>query len=258
MNIHIKDKSLFEQLKENSIFNIEIGSGMYGTSDENSDKDLLFIYKPFLLERNSFSITHHQFQYKEDNTDYLFINIYTFIRNALNGDSTINFEIINSPLLKNTIFSYLYENRYDFYNYKIVRSYLGLARRDSQFVFKTNDDREQNKTISHIIRGFYFADRITKGDMNPIIEGELLQIINKVKTLTLNKDKKQILQEYMGYVSELREELNLNKFKLQNYMSIENQYKLDSFISSLDLINNNHGEKLMKLIYDVNENGIIY
>jgi predicted nucleotidyltransferase len=83
MNIHITDIELFEKLSISTIFSIEIGSKMYGLDNDNSDRDILCIYATSDNELNSFYMTHHQIQYKENNTDYIFVNIHNFIRNCL-------------------------------------------------------------------------------------------------------------------------------------------------------------------------------
>ena len=84
-----------ESLKKATLVEIEVGSKMYGLSHDDSDKDLLCIYATSETEKNSFCLTHHQIQYKDEinRIDYIFVNIHNFLRNSLNGDSTINFEV---------------------------------------------------------------------------------------------------------------------------------------------------------------------
>ena len=82
MNIHIEDKELFEELKRISLFNIKIGSIMYGLGNKESDVDILYVYVPSEDEINSISSSFHQYQFKEDGVDYMFCDIFTFIKNS--------------------------------------------------------------------------------------------------------------------------------------------------------------------------------
>ena len=79
----------------------------------------------------------------------MFINIHSFLSNAISGDSTINFGVINSKQILGTELDFLYKYREYFYNYKIIRSYLGLARRDLKRIdidAKTEFGKNQTKT----------------------------------------------------------------------------------------------------------------
>lgn len=78
---------------------------------------------------------------------------------------SVNFEICNSTDLLNTKLQFLYDNRIAFYNYKILRSYLGLARRDLKHLDKAtknkpSTNRNKNKKLIHAIRGYYTAKQI--------------------------------------------------------------------------------------------------
>jgi len=89
---------------------------MYGTDNENSDTDILHIYVQTKEESNSFVKfqNHHQLQFKKDNVDYIFTDIFTFLKNLMSGDSTINFEVIHSETLKGTCLEFLYNERKSF------------------------------------------------------------------------------------------------------------------------------------------------
>src|ERR1700749_424554 len=102
MNIHFKDKELFENLKHATLAKVRIGSHLYGTNDSESDEDFLHIYATSEKELQSFIWTNHQLQYKTDGNDHNFISLHAFIRNCVNGDSTINFEVIHSTELIGT------------------------------------------------------------------------------------------------------------------------------------------------------------
>lgn len=267
MNIHFTDKEIFENLKRSSLLNIDIGSTMYGTTDNSSDIDRLYIYIPSVEDDLSFVSTHHQFQYKEEGVDHLFIDIYNFIRNSLNGDATINFEIINSESLKESDLSFLYDMRYSFHNYKIIRSYLGLCRRDVKFLHKGGtSERDLNKKLGHILRGYEFAKSIMNGNFSSKISGDLLTEIINIKSFDYKK-RKVLTEKLINDISNLRLDINhkldSKELGLSTYMKIEDQVKLDGYLKNLsdsELWKSKKMENLglLDLIYDVNENDIKY
>lgn len=160
MNIHFTDKALFENLKMATLVRIRVGSHMYGTNDAGSDEDFLYIYATSDAELNSFVWTNHQLQYKENGVDYNFVSLHTFIRNCINGDSTINFEVIQSRQLASTALNFLDVHRSSFCTYTIMRSYLGFARRDLKHWAKASTERDRKKKLMHIVRGYLYAKRI--------------------------------------------------------------------------------------------------
>lgn len=266
MNIHFTDKKLFERLKKASLTSITIGSTMYGTNNENSDIDILYVYVPSIECNKSFTHTHHQFQYKENDIDHIFVDLFSFIRNSLNGDSTINFEIINHELLAETSLSFLYHMRYSFYNYKILRSYLGICRRDIKYLNKGDTERDKNKKLAHILRGYIFAKNILNKKFSPVITGDLWKEIKKIKSFN-SKERHERAVELTKLISKLRDDINnmldQKKLGLSSYMSIEKQYKLDSEIEKLiksDLWKEKESQSLglLKYIYDINENDLSY
>ena len=82
MNIHFKNKELFEKLKSATIAKVIVGSHMYGTNTESSDIDYLYIYATSENELNSFIKVHHQLQYKEDGIDHNFVSLHNFLNNC--------------------------------------------------------------------------------------------------------------------------------------------------------------------------------
>lgn len=233
MNIHFTDIELFERLKESSLFRIEVGSKMYGLNTEKSDIDYLYIYPTSENELNSFLNNQHQLQFKENNIDHNFTSLHTFLSNLIKGDSTINFEVINSTELLNTCLDFLYINRNDFYNYSIIRSYLGLARRDYKFFFKENDDYEQTKKLIHIIRGVMFAENIINSNFN-LLYDKLLVIANYIRTVN-NIKRTELAHDYSKKCGDIRNRLNdtLNKKEIVKYLSIDSQKRLDSELFKL-------------------------
>lgn len=162
MNIHFTDKILFEKLKEATLAKVKVGSFLYGNNNENSDEDFLYIYATSENELNSFVQTNHQLQYKEEGIDHNFVSLHTFIRNIINGDSTINYEVVHSDELIETDLQWL-SNLKDYFNtYTIKRSYNGLARRDCKHFTKGVTDYEKQKRLGHIIRGHIYCYMIGK------------------------------------------------------------------------------------------------
>ncbi len=261
MNIHFKDIELFEKLKKATLHKVVIGSTMYGTNDENSDIDYLYIYVPSISERNTFHPSHHQLQYKEDGIDHNFVNIFTFLKNCLSGDSTINFEIINHESIKDSELSFLWDLRYAFYNYKILRSYNGLARRDLRELPKYADE-DRNKKIAHVLRGHEFSKMIMSKEFSPIITGSLKEEIFNIKKLADWKERKDATDLLKDIVEAYRKEISVlydtKTFPLPMFMSVENQIVLDKHIHYL--INSNlWNEKSnwymdMNAFYEANEN----
>lgn len=269
MNIHFSDKTLFNKLVSASILKIEIGSTMYSLNDSNSDIDYLYVYATSDNELNSFLKSHHQLQFKEDGIDHNFINIHQFIRNTISGDSTINYEVINSNKLLGTNLEFLYNMRKSFSNYNIIRSYLGMCKRDNLHYFKKTDHRDQLKTIIHIYRGYYFAKSIMNNDFK-LVNSDILSISNEIRQIGENdfKSKKEYLTKSSLLVSDLRNELNqylnLKTLDMSKNMDINSQVLLDinlnTLINSDTYIENKNILKNfdMTCFYDSFENWVSY
>ena len=201
MNIHFTDKELFEKLKSATIAKCVVGSHMYGTNTETSDTDYLYIYATSENELNSFIKTHHQLQYKEDGIDYNFVSLHNFMNNTLNGDSSINFEVINSDALIGTDLEFLNTYRKSFLTYTIVRSYLGFARRDIKHFFRAETEYDKLKRLKHIVRGYLYSVDMINGcfDFNDCNK--------RLLDIELNVSSNKQLKEYEGLISNLRNEL---------------------------------------------------
>ena len=238
MNIHITNKETFESLKAASFAACQFGSHLYRTNDELSDKDIHYVYATSVNETNSFLKSHHHLQWKSDDIDHIFVNLQTFIKNTINGDSTVLFEVIQSGELMDTPLSFIYDMKDAFINYSIIRSYLGFANRDCKHWYKKETHREQLKALGHIYRGYYFAKSLMEGNFS-LINDEFLETFHKIKLIEdgNNKVKKLFLQKGQELVTNIREELN-QKFNsgnlnLPKYMSIENQVILDTKVNEL-------------------------
>ncbi len=219
MNIHFTDKELFEKLKSATITKVLIGSHMYGTQNSASDIDYLYIYATSENELNSFIKVHHQLQYKENGIDHNFVSLHNFLHNCLNGDSTINFEVINSTSLIGTDIEFLYNYRKTFLTYTIIRSLLGLARRDSKHFFSAKTEYDKEKKLKHVIRGYlYSRDMIDNNFDFDRCNKELLGITIDVSTTKQLKD-------YDSKISELRnvltEKFNSKTLGLAQHINVK-------------------------------------
>ena len=203
MNIHFTDKMLKEQLDKSTIFEIEVGSGMYGLKTPESDTDILKIYLEGSLNLTSITDNHHQFQYKDtkNNIDYIYTSLGQFVKNIISGDSTINYEVLESSEFREQfkdLYLYFYINKLDKIN--IIKSYLGMAKRDLKMLKKETN----NKKAYHIKRGILFAESILN-DVNIFctldIHRENLSIIRDTRTLL---DFECFIQIYEARINQLR------------------------------------------------------
>ena len=204
MNIHFKDENLFEQLMKSSLFQIEVGSSLYGLDTESSDKDILIIYAEGISNQKSFLWEHHQLQYKKDNIDYIFTTLPLFIRNWMSGDSTINFEVLFSEKLgSDENMNFLSRNKDRYYTYNIMKSYLGFAKRDLKTIRK-NETENPNlyKKIAHFLRGVETVTRIRNNDYSN--DFSHLKDIKLGKRLGVNT----LIEEHESTMIQLRKKIN--------------------------------------------------
>lgn len=192
MNIKIS-KEEFEKLLSYESDRGVIGSRLYGTQNEDSDTDILITYE---LPKEWSNIwfghyTHHQFQYdcKESNTQYILTEVAQFYKNLIDGDSTINADVLmfdkDIDLSDEEKLSYLN-------SYKVIKAFLGFVKRD---IKKWNG---RNKKF-HANRGLYTVSCLLKGELPKLEE---IQRFGRGEGL-LDKEGCEKLEK------ELREELNL-------------------------------------------------
>ena len=271
MNIHFKDKNYFEILKSAALLKIEVGSSMYSLNDEYSDVDYLYILPNSEFDEYSLINSHHQLQFKEDNIDHNFTNIRNFLNNSLKGESSINFECINSDKLKGTCLEFLYNNKSCFNNYNIIRGYLGFARRDFKFYFRESTERDRKKKLIHIWRGYFFAKSLLNNDFS-LINKELLEKASEIRSIKFDMNRTKELdnsaRSAMLLISGLRDELNnlLNSKSITKIMNVSNQTSLNCCLK--DLYNSDEYKYKKSLIietddikaeiFNVNENWVSY
>ncbi len=220
MNIHFTDEKLKYQLDYSTIFKIEVGSSMYNLKTSNSDTDILCIYLEGSLNCTSITSNHHQFQYKdeENNIDYIYTSLNQFISNILSGDSTINYEVLQTLEFKEK-----FPNLWIFLNFRpitnVTKSYLGLAKRDLKSFKNLPQDKYNTDTykyISHFIRGILVAEDIN--NVHNIIAHNH-KLLRSIKTGEIVLSKDQFL-EYENKMNELRNNLKDYKFKSYDIANI--------------------------------------
>ena len=266
MNIHFKEKTTLSILEKSTLVKIKIGAHLYGFNDEQSDTDYRCITVPTLDEQNSFSFTHHQFQYKDEakHIDYVFVNIFNFIRNAINGDSTINFEVLHVKELLGTPLGFLYELKSHFRNYAIIRSYLGLAKRDLNSISKATGNREKNKRLLHAYRGYYFAKNAFEQKFSNRLPDNLHNELLLLKSITDYKVRHDKVDWLKGKIKDYRRFIGneLENNQITRFMDIEGQAILDDKLKEL-IESKIYKSKIqpdlnMLPIYKANEKGLHY
>jgi predicted nucleotidyltransferase len=194
MNIKItkeEAQKLFDRETERHV----VGSHLYGCNNENSDKDILVIYKSFDSFIDSSFTPPHQFQFTEDNIDYIFTTRGQFLRNLYSGDSTINADLC--------LFSKTFDpdNKRVAYvrSYNIIKAYIGFAKRDIKMIGNSLKDKK-----FHAQRSLYTASCLMKGEMPDI------NIISNMKLHRLHTDAlKSLESSYRQKCNKMFEEREL-------------------------------------------------
>jgi len=226
MNIFITKEEhdyLQEHLLDTTIL---IGSKMYGTDDEESDTDYLCIIKPILntvlTEWYNCLPNIHQFQYKdlENKIDYIYTTELQFYKNMYSGDSTINTDVC------------IYHNKIPIRNirtYKIIKSYLGFAKRDIKFLKKDKAKLLRNNThhelisrISHINRGLYNANCLLSDIRPDLVYNKkfTVNLRNDISTLQSHVDIIDYIDTYLTKASEWEESVRTDKKLNPNNISM--------------------------------------
>lgn len=161
MNIHI-DSTLHKELTNRRIAKFKIGSYLYGCNDINSDQDWLNIYQTSEGELHLPCQINHQFQFKDGLSDHNWTSLHGFVTNIINGDSTINFELVWSGGVIGTPLEFLNENLSSLITYQSIKSFLGMASRDIKHFGKRSSLRDRQKGLHHIIRSHLAATAMIK------------------------------------------------------------------------------------------------
>lgn len=262
MNIHFNNEQLLTQLERATLVKVAVGSHLYGLNTNQSDTDLFHIHAKSKNLDNSFLWEHHQLQFKQQNTDLIFTDLFIFIRNLLSGDSTINFEVLHSVELQNSDLKFLSDNKLEFYNYNILKSYLGMAKRDLKQCITESGNQVNSKKLSHAYRGIITAQAILAQNYDNQLSqyGEDFKII---KTLKFNKgvlDRDQEINNLLinlnDKMNNLREEINklLEQKLLVRCLRVEFMQELDLWLEQFTGTNT-YIDKQNQLVMD---KGIYY
>lgn len=148
MNIKIT-KEEFDFIKNNTdiVSQSVVGSRLYGTAKEDSDTDILIVYKE-LFESDLYYPNYHQLQYDDidNNIQYLLCSERQFYKNLFSGDATINADVILYGTEETEV-----EKLNMLRTFNIIKAFIGFAKRDLKQI-----DKGKNK-LFHIERGLYCA-----------------------------------------------------------------------------------------------------
>lgn len=163
MNIKITEQEHKKLLKYETM-SFLVGSHLYGTNTEDSDKDYLRFYRPPLDWKDYGLPNIHQFQYSEQGIDHNWTTLKQFAENQKSGDSTINSDLImfDSDFVEN----YTNEKRLSMVRtYKVIKAYIGFAKRDIK-----------KGRLFHAHRSLYCAECLMDGGMP---KKEVIQRLHK-------------------------------------------------------------------------------
>ncbi len=152
MNIII-NREEHEFLQEITVSRFLIGSHLYGTVHEGSDTDYLCVYATSEEELYAGLPTVHQFQYKDlaGNTDWNYCSEMQFRKNLYSGESVIQADIV--------LFTNYSDKKLELCRtYKVIKAYLGFARRDLK-----ESGKGREKKLWHAARSLYCAAELLEG-----------------------------------------------------------------------------------------------
>lgn len=216
MNIKINKKEASILLKREQ-GRFLIGSYLYGTQKDTSDKDILIIYESFNIDMEHIFQIRHQLQWddEENNIDYIFTTRNQFYMNLFSGESTINADTVLFGDILETYGPDIKLNMCRSYN--IIKAYIGFAKRDLRY-------NKDSKKYKHIVRSLYTASCLLNNIM------PLLSNIQEIKLDKFSKTDKELKLWH----NELREKCNkmYENNELKMYPEI---YKEKDGINALQL-----------------------
>lgn len=267
MNVQVNDSTLKDKLHETTLERFIYGSSTYGLTNEASDNDYVSIIQTNDFFANSYVWTNDTYQVKEGSDDTTFTTLSLFVRNLINTNSTINFEIIHTESAKSSdLLGFFNERKNWFYNFTTIRAFLGLARRDIKCAL------ENGKRFSHAVRCYYAAlnlydNRTYTNDYresDPDIHKILFDLKFGSHGLS-SKDYGDLVRGYRSKIESLRERVS-NSFSsgdtdFKRFMTSSRLKEIDEYVIDRNLKYYYNGccEAFMSdLIYDSLENGIQY
>jgi len=240
MYIQFNDIELQKTLQNASIATVKMGSHLYGCSTPSSDTDYLCIYVEGIKNANSFVWEHHPFQFKTDYADWNYTTLQKFIRNLINGDSPHNFEVLYSEEFATSDLSWLLKYRSHFSNYNLIRSYLGLVKRDMKDfnkelhgVDRSNITTLGYKKLAHAYRGLDTAiNMMVNNPYQYHTKGESV-VLERHKNMKTGNVTSNEIRHYRAWIENnlesVRNQLNdmLSSHTIHKIMSPEIAKELD-------------------------------
>lgn len=260
MNIHFDNLHLLKELNEATLGKIIVGSHMYGLNNEESDIDILYIYNPSPFQLINPFKNHHQFQYKEGNTDHLYVDLPAFIQNIVTGDSTINFEVINSPKFKEAFdesLHFLADMSKSFYTYNVAKAYLGFAKRDLK-QSRALRGREMKKKLVHIHRSIVSARQIMYNNEFDMRFGIINSFYKNNESHLARKATRDKLYREMNDLRSELQDMHDNRL-IKRYMSVKDQSTIHNKLSYIyhskpQLADSTMLGDMLMQVYNANEN----
>jgi hypothetical protein len=208
---------------------------------DESDEDRLVIYADSILNP-LINRTHHQLQYNEPNQDFICTSFSQFIQNILSGDSTINYEVLKHPEFKAKYPSLSSLRIFD--NVNVVKSYLGMAKRDIKMYRKSKDF----KKAYHIARGILFAEGI-------LMKRDIFEVLEENRSLLMTfrttKDDDTLIDEFENKMNILRESIKNDVFAMSSSEAYElEQVMFDIMSKRGQPLSYPWGTLIVEAIYD--------
>lgn len=199
MNIIIS-KAEHEWLQSRLLQKYTIGSRLYGTEGVDSDTDYLCIYESDPTELYSGLPNVHQFLYRdtEHNTDWNYCSQVQFYKNLHSGEATIHADVL---LFAGMVSDPLLQCR----TYKIIKAYLGFARRDLK-----QYSRERPEKLFHASRSLYCAGALLNNSLPTVMGIQALAKQRPDPVLLVEKE-----QEYRARANELYEKGELEQYYIE-------------------------------------------
>lgn len=230
MNIILNSQE-FKWVKEYVLKEITVGSHLYKTNTEDSDKDCIVvvgesfeysrfpchIYAPYIYN-------HHFFFYRDEDSkkDYIITTYKSLIRNTLEGDFIIFAEylLLEDERVLEEVWNFSYDLKSKLRSYKVIKAFLGFAKRDIKA-----------GRLWHGARCLYFAECLIK-DIKSEVD-YLAELKHSVESRI--KKGEDVRGELLHKENKLRATLN----KMLDSQEIEwynlGNYKEDKGLSSIDI-----------------------
>jgi len=201
MNIKIT-KEQHDRLCQTKFTEHPFGSRLFGTHRPDSDYDFIRVYKYSNVfgDKNYYLPNIHSFQYDEsdNNTQYIWMTLEQFYGGLWSGDGTMQADIFMFGDYHKDV--PLKEKVEVVRTYKIIRAYLGVAKRDLKL------HNTKNK-LFHANRSLYIAESLI---------GNNLPELNVIQSLCDNLANKETVLEKVEIARKMLNSM-YEKREIENY-----------------------------------------